>query len=125
MLIGHHPIIDVIWFVDDLNDFHLEACLLGALARMRSHHPASHVNIVMKEQPPNNIPDFVRLLSATLLHGDDTCLASLAAVVPVWRGQLLLHHNQVIILLILNREGWSWIAQQNMVPIVNTNPLLH
>ncbi|XP_065891052.1 uncharacterized protein [Dysidea avara] len=94
ILQGHHPIIDVIWFVDDLNDFHLEACLLGALARMRSHHPASHVNIVMKEQPPNNIPDFVRLLSATLLHGDDTCLASLAAVVPVWRGQLLLHHNQ-------------------------------
>jgi len=87
--------------VDDLNDFHLEACLLGALARMRSQHPASHVNIVVKEQPPNNIPDFVRLLSATLHHGDDTSLAGLAAVIPVWRGQLLLHHNQVIVPLIL------------------------
>ena len=101
LLVGQHPIIDVIWFVDDLNDFHLEACLLGALARMRSQHPASHVNIVVKEQPPNNIPDFVRLLSATLHHGDDTSLAGLAAVIPVWRGQLLLHHNQVIVPLIL------------------------
>jgi len=105
LLVDQHPIIDVIWFMDDLNDFYLDACLLGALARMKSHHPASHVHIIVKEQLPNKIPDFVRLLSATLHHGDDASLAGLAAAIPVWRGRLLLHHNQVVVSLMPYREG--------------------
>jgi len=95
LILGQHPMIDVIWFMNDLDNYNPAACLLGALARMRSHYSATCVNIVVKEPPPGDVPDFVRLLSATLHHGNETCLAGLAAVIPVWRGKLLLHHNQV------------------------------
>lgn len=92
---------DVIWLMDDLNGFLLDSNTFDALMKMLSWQPMTKFHIIVRRQFCSATPTFVMLLRATIHHGDDDCMASLANVTPVWRGSLLLHHgNQVSISLL-------------------------
>lgn len=97
--IGDNLLVDILWFMNDLNGFLLDCHKFEALQRMLSWQPTTKFHIIVRKQFFNVPPTFVMLLRATIHHGDD-CMDSLANVIPIWRGSLLLHNsNQVTILL--------------------------
>lgn len=85
------------WFMDDLCGFQLSAHTFEALNKMLSWQPTTKFHIIVRNQFSSATPTLVKLLGATVHHGDMTTITS---VIPIWRGSLLLNNsNQVAVLL--------------------------
>lgn len=95
---GDNLLVDILWFMNDLNGFLLDCHKFEVLQKMLSWQPTTKFHIIVRKQSCNAPPTFVMLLRATIHHGDD-CMDSLANVIPIWRGSLLLHNSNQDLLL--------------------------
>ena len=83
--------------MDNLYGFILDTHTFEALNKMLSWQPTTKFHVIVRNQFSSAMPTFVMLLGATVHYGDITALTK---GITIWRGSLLLHNsNQVIILL--------------------------
>ena len=84
------------WFMDDLYGFQVDTHTFEALNKMLSWQLTTKFHIIVRNRFFSAMPTIVKLLGATVHYG----VTSLTAVIPIWRGSLLLHNsNQVAISL--------------------------